>query len=729
MSNRKHIALLAVFLIIVISVNFLNVGPVRADGETPTEPAAPTQEATEPPAEPPAESTPEPVEATPQPVEAAETPLAEILTQVPEDTNVVVLNEDGDPLPLTSQEAADVVEQTDPMWCPEGVSPGGPGCTTNFASISLLINNMVNPSNTASYAQNGVIYFTADPGSGNFNLSEANLGSTVYNTLKPYNLTLKGGWDGNTASPSFSGQTDFSNRPITIGSSSNPWIGNITVNDLTFTGASQTSLTVYTTTGNITLNNVDVNNQAGGHNTALLDSDAGNITVADGTFDGNGTNSAGFSATTDSGAINVSDSSFTDNKKSGAGNNVNGADLSASSITLTNVTATNNDGNGISIQGANTVTFNNVVASNNGTDPPGAVPNIGSGVFFNGNAGSILFINGGAFNNNKRYGVELANPANTTIKILSAPSCTGNVSGCTNGTFVTDLTAPTLTLPADITTPATSPAGAIVSYSASATDDVDPSVSVTCSPASGSLFAVGTTTVNCSASDVAGNTASGSFQVTVQQDTTPPALTLPADITVNIAGSSAVVTYSASANDAVDGPTSVSCVPASGSSFAVGTTTVNCFSSDASGNIALGSFQVTVVDTTVVVTPTPPAPPASGSGSEGSASGSPNSPPVIIPVTGGKVIDLDCDSAFWAFGIKLSFTSLCDYQTTLENVNASDLPGALPDGYSFVMGLDLDILSEGEVIDALPNGAGIQFDFPLLGESRDQFAVLTWNGS
>ncbi|HMB25481.1 MAG TPA: hypothetical protein VKP08_21710, partial [Anaerolineales bacterium] len=142
--------------------------------------------------------------------------------------------------------------------------------------------------------------------------------------------------------------------------------------------------------------------------------------------------------------------------------------------------------------------------------------------------------------------------------------------------------------------------------------------------------------------------------------------------------------------------------------------------------------QVTVVDTTTPPTPTPtpptPVPPASPS-TTGSISGSSNSSSAIIPVTGGKVIDLDCNSSFWAFGVKLSFMNLCDYQTTLDNVNPNNLPGALPDGYSFVMGVDLDILSDGEVIAALPNGAGIQFDFPLLGESRDQFAVLTWNGS
>src|SRR5262249_35701352 len=59
-----------------------------------------------------------------------------------------------------------------------------------------------------------------------------------------------------------------------------------------------------------------------------------------------------------------------------------------------------------------------------------------------------------------------------------------------------------------------------VSWSAYATDAVDLLDPVTCSPASGTQFPVGTTTVNCSATDRAGNTATGSFAVNVTYDWT-----------------------------------------------------------------------------------------------------------------------------------------------------------------------------------------------------------------
>ena len=78
-------------------------------------------------------------------------------------------------------------------------------------------------------------------------------------------------------------------------------------------------------------------------------------------------------------------------------------------------------------------------------------------------------------------------------------------------------------------------------------------------------------------------------------DTTPPTVTVPADITVLATGlDGAVVNFSASATDAV-GVTSFGCSPVPGSTFAVGTTTVDCSASDAAGNVGSASFNVNVV--------------------------------------------------------------------------------------------------------------------------------------
>lgn len=93
----------------------------------------------------------------------------------------------------------------------------------------------------------------------------------------------------------------------------------------------------------------------------------------------------------------------------------------------------------------------------------------------------------------------------------------------------TDTTPPVLSLPTTISTQATSSSGAAVTYTATATDNVDGSVPVTCTPSSGSTFPLAVTTVNCWSSDSADNTSNGSFTVTVTvapRDSVPPTTTV-----------------------------------------------------------------------------------------------------------------------------------------------------------------------------------------------------------
>jgi hypothetical protein len=179
-----------------------------------------------------------------------------------------------------------------------------------------------------------------------------------------------------------------------------------------------------------------------------------------------------------------------------------------------------------------------------------------------------------------------------------------------------DATPPALTLPDDISAPAAGPEGAVVSFEASAADAVDGSVPVTCAPASGATLPVGASTVTCRAEDAAGNVATGSFTVTVAPPPPPPpppeppALDLPDDISAPAAGpEGAVVSFEASAADAVDGPVPVACAPASGATFPVGASTVTCKAEDAEGNAATGSFTVTVTPPPPPPAPPPPPPP------------------------------------------------------------------------------------------------------------------------
>lgn len=112
-------------------------------------------------------------------------------------------------------------------------------------------------------------------------------------------------------------------------------------------------------------------------------------------------------------------------------------------------------------------------------------------------------------------------PVGQTTVTCSAQDAAGNAGSRSFVVTVRDVTAPTLRLPADRTLEATEPAGAIATFAASADDLVDGAVTATCSPVSGSVFGIGTSTVQCSATDRAGNTATGTFSVTVT-DTTGP---------------------------------------------------------------------------------------------------------------------------------------------------------------------------------------------------------------
>src|SRR2546425_10034581 len=153
-------------------------------------------------------------------------------------------------------------------------------------------------------------------------------------------------------------------------------------------------------------------------------------------------------------------------------------------------------------------------------------------------------------------------------------------------------------MPARILAEAMSSSGARLTYPVTAPDNVDAPLTAVCSPASGSTFALGPTTVSCTATDSSGNSASGSFTVTVR-DTTPPVVSVPASMIVDATSPiGAMLTFQVTSTDLVDSSPTVSCSPASGSTFALGPTTVSCTATDSSGNSASGSFTVTVRDTT-----------------------------------------------------------------------------------------------------------------------------------
>ena len=188
-------------------------------------------------------------------------------------------------------------------------------------------------------------------------------------------------------------------------------------------------------------------------------------------------------------------------------------------------------------------------------------------------------------------------PGTTTVT-MTGTDTSGNSSTCTFDITVQDTTPPLIDVPGVVYLEATSAAGAQLpaTTTATVTDNCDASPLVTYSPLSpGDTFPIGTTFVTCRAEDFSGNVRTSIFTVRVR-DTTAPAITCPANLTVECTG--AAITYTPTATDAVDGSPTITCVPPSGSNLALGTHMVSCTATDTVGNSSTCTFFVTVQDTT-----------------------------------------------------------------------------------------------------------------------------------
>jgi len=191
-------------------------------------------------------------------------------------------------------------------------------------------------------------------------------------------------------------------------------------------------------------------------------------------------------------------------------------------------------------------------------------------------------------------------PLGTTTVTCTAIDAANNKGTNSFTVTVVDTTAPEVQAPANMVIGNTSGTGAdnVVYTGATASDVVSGSLPVTCTPASGSTFPLGISTVTCTAKDAAGNTGTATFTIEVQ-DQTKPIVTVPADITAEATGSNgATVSYiGVTATDDVDGQLTATCSKASGTVFPIGTTTVKCSATDKAGNVGDNTFTVKVQDT------------------------------------------------------------------------------------------------------------------------------------
>lgn len=154
------------------------------------------------------------------------------------------------------------------------------------------------------------------------------------------------------------------------------------------------------------------------------------------------------------------------------------------------------------------------------------------------------------------------------------------------------------------TVEATSSSGATASFDVMAFDPTSGNpISVTCTPTGGgsgaftvtASFPLGSTSVSCDGLLENGDPAHGQGTVTVQ-DTTPPSLTQPANVTTSTTDPSGVTVAwdPVTGTDIVDGSVTATCAPASGTKFPVGVSPVTCTATDTHGNTAQVGFTVTV---------------------------------------------------------------------------------------------------------------------------------------
>jgi len=115
------------------------------------------------------------------------------------------------------------------------------------------------------------------------------------------------------------------------------------------------------------------------------------------------------------------------------------------------------------------------------------------------------------------HSASTVNPSDPGRYLLTytATNSAGLVTTLHRTVLVVDTTPPTIVCPADRTVEFGTEAGTMLSFRPAATDLCSPFVSVTCVPPSGSVFHIGTTTVQCTARDPSGNSAVCGFQVTV----------------------------------------------------------------------------------------------------------------------------------------------------------------------------------------------------------------------
>jgi hypothetical protein len=265
---------------------------------------------------------------------------------------------------------------------------------------------------------------------------------------------------------------------------------------------------------------------------------AGTLSISNSTFANNFSPAGG--GLFNEGTVSISNSTFVNNSSANGGGFFNVGTASISNSTFVN----NSSPKGGGLLNFNTVTISgSLVANNTGSNCSGGLSDQGynlssdSSCGFTGpgdlqNTDPKLDPNGLQNNGGPTQTIALQSTSPAIDQIPMGSKCSANdqrnfirpddtESTCDIGAYESGAQPDTdlglSNLPKNITTDATSPQGAVVSYTPTVVDEDSPLPTANCSPISGSVFPIGTTTVTCTVSDSddTNSPVSGSFQVVV----------------------------------------------------------------------------------------------------------------------------------------------------------------------------------------------------------------------
>ncbi|MBN2554333.1 MAG: right-handed parallel beta-helix repeat-containing protein [Anaerolineales bacterium] len=463
MKTRKHSVVLSILMFVVLLVSMGM--PLTAGAD---EGSNPPKEINEP-ADPVADTDDE------EDLSSAST----ILEEVPEGTDVVLLSEDGAVEPLTEETSEGVLAETDPFWCPDGAAPepGSGGCTSSYATFTELLAYLDANDTDVGFQHDGTIFVTSGAYSSE---PEITINGPTYGPMENYTLTLQGGWDAGTNTVPAGSTTSF-DVPVTIN-----WWGGVNVYDMTVHADDSDPSLILESNGDIALDNVTVSNDTGsgvgiiaagdvnltdvtatdsnigaevyvGGETSVTDStfsdnggglyieSTGDVTLDNVTADDNGFGGAyidtsgvleilsssfdrnvdgtGLEAYAD-GGVNITDSTFNQNGTAlSAGDFGAGAKIeSGGEMTLTDVTASGNQADGLALYAGWTAYLNNIIAIANGWN----------GVYISAGCHEV-FVSDGEFSDNGTginggYGLEAYKPLEG-VRFSGTQTYSGNVTG------------------------------------------------------------------------------------------------------------------------------------------------------------------------------------------------------------------------------------------------------------------------------------------------------------